>query len=80
MYEKYNGKVLEAVTYDSNNGIYPLTFGIADAETNDSWNWFSHHLRDHVTKDRHVCLVSDYHREIINGMESVYAPFMRGAY
>lgn len=71
--KKYNGKVFVAVSYDLNNGIYPLTFGIADSETNESWNYFLQHLHDNMTKDQHVCLMSDCHKAIINGVENVYA-------
>jgi hypothetical protein len=72
LYGKYNGKVIVAVAYDANNGLYPLAFGIADEETNESWNWFLSLLRDHVTKNRWVCIMSDRHRAIINAVENVY--------
>lgn len=36
LYEKYNGKVLVAVSYDFNNGTCSLSFWIAYVETNET--------------------------------------------
>jgi hypothetical protein len=36
----YPGQVLTAVGIDNNNGIYPLSYAIVEAENINSWTWF----------------------------------------
>lgn len=36
----YPGQILTAVSVDANNGIYPVAYGIVEAETASSWTWF----------------------------------------
>ena len=31
---------------DSINGIYPVAYGIVEAESKDSWIWFLEHLKE----------------------------------
>ncbi|XP_027152174.1 disease resistance protein RPM1-like [Coffea eugenioides] len=39
-----------------------------DEETNVTWNWFLRLLRQHVLKERQVCLISDRHKGILNAI------------
>jgi hypothetical protein len=36
----FPGQILTAVGLDPNNGIYPLSYAIVEAETMQSWSWF----------------------------------------
>ena len=42
----YPGQLLTAVGVDPNNGIYPLAYGIVEAESKDSWTWFLEILKE----------------------------------
>ncbi|GJT59899.1 heat stress transcription factor B-4-like protein [Tanacetum coccineum] len=44
----YPGQVLVAVGLYSNNGIYPLTYALVEAETKSSWCWFLQCLGDDI--------------------------------
>nr|GEV51124.1 hypothetical protein [Tanacetum cinerariifolium] len=44
----FPGQVLVAAGLDSNNGIYPLSYTLAEAETKSSWCWFLHCLGDDI--------------------------------
>ncbi|KAM3205106.1 hypothetical protein P3L10_028516 [Capsicum annuum] len=45
---KYRGVLMIAVSKDGNNNIFPLAFGIADSENNESYNWFFNQLRNAI--------------------------------
>ncbi|KAM3270822.1 hypothetical protein P3S67_029024 [Capsicum chacoense] len=50
---KYHGVLMIAVSKDENNNIFPLAFGIADSENNESYNWFFNQLR-HILRKRYL--------------------------
>jgi hypothetical protein len=37
LYEQYDEKLLIAVVFNANNGIFLLAFAIVDEENNDNW-------------------------------------------
>ena len=41
---KYEGVMLVAAAQDENFQIFPLAFGIVDAEDKPSWEWFFHKI------------------------------------
>ncbi|XP_047259318.1 uncharacterized protein LOC124891654 [Capsicum annuum] len=55
---KYGGVLMIAVSKDGNNNIFPLTFGIVDSKTNESYNWFFNQLRNAIGHE--TCI---YHME-----------------
>lgn len=38
-YGKYKKKLLVAVAYDVNNGVYSMCFAIVEEEMNSNWSW-----------------------------------------
>ena len=46
------GQVLSAVGLDSNNGIYPLAYGIVESENTESWKWFLDNIGDDLDLGR----------------------------
>ena len=37
---KYLGTLLSATSFDADGGLFPLAFGVVDAENEESWMWF----------------------------------------
>ncbi|XP_047307975.1 uncharacterized protein LOC124911516 [Impatiens glandulifera] len=73
---KYNGKLLIAMGYDSNNQQYPIAYALVHEETTVNWSWFLHHLRLYVCQNRKsVCIISDQHAGIIEAMKMVESGF-----
>jgi len=73
LYGKYKAKLLIAVAYDANNGVYPLCFAIVEEETNDNWRWFLDLLRRFVCGARiGMCIISDRHAAIKNSMAQIF--------
>lgn len=48
----FPGQLLTTVSLDSNNGIYPLAYGIVETENTDSWLWFLSQLGDDLDLER----------------------------
>ncbi|KAF7844439.1 uncharacterized protein G2W53_001344 [Senna tora] len=59
LYDKYKHSLLIAMGQDGNKNIVPVAFALVEGETESAWSWFLWRLREHVAKDREVCLISD---------------------
>ncbi|KAL5193812.1 hypothetical protein HKD37_20G055972 [Glycine soja] len=64
LYDKYCGTLLMATSQDGNGGVLPLAFAVVEGETLTAWSWFLAHLREHVTNQNGICLISDRHASI----------------
>ena len=56
---------------DANNKVFPLTFVVVDYESGSSWRWFLQYPRemiDHVIPKEDICIISDRHLGIKNGI------------
>ena len=49
LYGKYRGTLLIALTWDSDNRLFPLAFAIVEKEIDDSWYWFLRCIQINVT-------------------------------
>ena len=50
---------------DGNNQLFPLTFFITEGENIDSWGWFLACIRNRVTQQTRICVISDIHPGIM---------------
>ncbi|XP_021991468.1 uncharacterized protein LOC110888244 [Helianthus annuus] len=68
------GQVLVAVGLDSNNGLYPLAYAIAEAENKDSWTWFLECLKDDLAlqNNSRFTFISDRQKGLIPALEKVF--------
>ncbi|PHU08699.1 hypothetical protein BC332_20559 [Capsicum chinense] len=83
---KYHSVLMIAVSKDGNNNIFPLAFGIADSENNESYNWFFNQLK-HASKSSKqeegwvVCRVfkkKNYHKALESPQNSSATLSRRG--
>ena len=66
MISKYQGTLLIAISYDTNNKLVPLAFALVEKENNESWGWFLRLVRIHVVgPGREVGVISDRHQGIM---------------
>ncbi|CAJ2653869.1 unnamed protein product [Trifolium pratense] len=70
LYGKYKGTLLLAVAQDGNAHIFPVAFAIVEGETKDAWNFFLKHLRENVTPQENICMISDRHASIKSAYEN----------
>jgi hypothetical protein len=47
---KYRGVLVTATATDANGSLFPLTYGIVDAENDDNWLWFATVLHDVISQ------------------------------
>ncbi|XP_016207225.1 uncharacterized protein LOC107647682 [Arachis ipaensis] len=55
---------------DGNSNILPVAFALVDGENAESWSFFLSHLRQHVTPQPGLLVISDRHNGIKAALES----------
>ena len=68
LYGKYKGTLLISMGCDENNQLFPLTFAIIEGENIDSWGWFLACIRNRVTQQMGIYVISDKHPNIMVAM------------
>ncbi|XP_076891438.1 uncharacterized protein LOC143542838 [Bidens hawaiensis] len=69
----YKGKILMAVSKNTNNMILSIAYVLVDEETNESWEWFIQQFADNVEDRarRKLCVISDRHAGIKHAMDKL---------
>ncbi|XP_013624453.1 PREDICTED: uncharacterized protein LOC106330549 [Brassica oleracea var. oleracea] len=69
---KYKGVLLVATAVDGNSNLYPIAFGVADSENEESWEWFFRQLSVVIPDSKDLAFVSDRHASISKAIKDVY--------
>ncbi|PHT62575.1 hypothetical protein T459_33546 [Capsicum annuum] len=72
LFGKYEGVLLSAVAQDTQNHIYPLAYYVVDKENDASWGFFFGKLKAFVVDEPELCIFSDRHVSISNGLARHY--------
>ncbi|XP_015943172.1 uncharacterized protein LOC107468404 [Arachis duranensis] len=70
LYGKYGGTLLIAIAQDGNSNILPVAFTLVEGENAESWTFFLSHLRQHVTPQPGLLVISDRHNGIKAALEA----------
>ncbi|XP_057746527.1 uncharacterized protein LOC130965781 [Arachis stenosperma] len=70
LYGKYGGTLLLAIAQDGNSNILPVAFALVEGENAKSWAFFLSHLRQHVTPQERILVISDRHNDIKAALEA----------
>ncbi|XP_015933201.1 uncharacterized protein LOC107459489 [Arachis duranensis] len=70
LYGKYGGTLLVAIAQDGNSNILPVAFALVEGENAQSWSFFLSHLRQHVTTQPGLLVISDRHNGIKTALEA----------
>ncbi|XP_015964747.1 uncharacterized protein LOC107488505 [Arachis duranensis] len=70
LYGKYGGTLLVAIAQDGNSNILPVAFALVEGENAESWSFFLFHLREHVTPQPGLLVISDRHNGIKVALEA----------
>ena len=72
LYGKYKATLLIAMGCDGNNQLFPLAFSITEGDNTDSWGWFLACIRNRVTQQTGICVISDKHPSIMEAMTDTH--------
>nr|XP_007136176.1 hypothetical protein PHAVU_009G024500g [Phaseolus vulgaris]ESW08170.1 hypothetical protein PHAVU_009G024500g [Phaseolus vulgaris] len=67
---RYSGTLLTATAQDGNRNIFPLAFAIVEGETQEALIWFFQLLRQYVTPQPNLCMITDRGISIISVLQS----------
>ncbi|XP_057734020.1 uncharacterized protein LOC130949269 [Arachis stenosperma] len=70
LYGKYGGTLLLAIAQDGNSNILPIAFALVEGENAESWSFFLSNLREHVTPQEGILVISDRHNGIKAALEA----------
>ncbi|XP_057747930.1 uncharacterized protein LOC130967126 [Arachis stenosperma] len=70
LYGKYEGTLLIAIAQDGNSNILPVGFALVEGENAESWTFFLSNLRQHVTPQPGLLVISDRHNGIKAALEA----------
>ncbi|XP_015931696.1 uncharacterized protein LOC107458014 [Arachis duranensis] len=70
LYGKYGGMLLVAIAQDGNSNILSVAFALVEGENAESWSFFLSHLREHVTLQPGLLVISDRHNGIKVALEA----------
>ncbi|RVW68193.1 hypothetical protein CK203_059727 [Vitis vinifera] len=60
----YKGALFSASSYDADDGMFPLAYGLFSSKNYEDWLWFLEKLKM-VIGERDVIIISDRHQGII---------------
>ncbi|XP_015963418.1 uncharacterized protein LOC107487314 [Arachis duranensis] len=58
------GTLLVVIAQDRNSNILPIAFALVEGENAESWSFFLSHIRQHVTPQSGILVISDRHNGI----------------
>ncbi|MCO5586365.1 hypothetical protein L7F22_040305 [Adiantum nelumboides] len=67
---KYLGALLTATEIDATGALFPIAFGVVDAENEDKWVWFLQNVHDCMTSVITITFVSDKQKGLLPAVSS----------
>ncbi|XP_027161326.1 uncharacterized protein LOC113762198 isoform X1 [Coffea eugenioides] len=70
---KYLGTLMSATSFDADGGLFPIAFGVVDAENDESWMWFLSELNKalemHTERIPELTFLSDAQKSIADAVK-----------
>ena len=67
---RYHGTLLTATAQDGNRNIFPLAFAIVEGEAREALIWLFQLLRQYVTPQPNLCMITDRGTSITSALQS----------
>ena len=67
----YSGALFSATTYDANDNMFPLAFGVMRSENYDDWLWFLQNVKK-VVGNKKVIIISYRHRGLLRSVSEIF--------
>ncbi|XP_048624209.1 uncharacterized protein LOC106406498 [Brassica napus] len=68
----YGGVLLVATAQDPDHHHYPIVFGVADGENDESWIWFMEQLKSVISDVTGLVFLSDRNKSLIKSVRLVF--------
>ncbi|XP_023770327.2 uncharacterized protein LOC111918938 [Lactuca sativa] len=69
---KFNGVLAAATSIDGNNGMFPVAYGVLEAENTKSWTWFLTSLQKAIGTPNGLVISSDMQKGLELAITQVY--------
>ncbi|XP_010546770.1 PREDICTED: uncharacterized protein LOC104818751 isoform X2 [Tarenaya hassleriana] len=69
---KYQGNLLAATSVDGDDEVFPLAFGVVDAETDDNWRWFLLQLKSALSTSCPITFIADRRKGLRESIPEVF--------
>ncbi|XP_050890787.1 uncharacterized protein LOC127096238 [Lathyrus oleraceus] len=69
---KYGGTLLIAIGKDPNDQYYPITFGVCETKTKESWRWLLTLLLEDIGQEKIWVFISDQQKGLIPVFEELF--------
>lgn len=69
--DPYKGALFSTSSYDVDDRLFPLAYGLFNSKNYEDWLWFLQKLKQ-VVDDREVVIISYRHQNIISSVSDVY--------
>ena len=67
----YRCSLFFATTYDVDDGMFPIAFGVISSENYEDWLWFLQKLKG-ILQDKEVVIISDRHQAILRNVSQLF--------
>ncbi|RVW61841.1 hypothetical protein CK203_064365 [Vitis vinifera] len=67
----YGGALFLAATYNANDSMFPLAFGVMSSKNYEDWSWFLQNLKK-VVAEKEVVIISDRHPALLRSVLEKY--------
>ena len=67
----YGGALFLATSYDANDNMFPIVYGVMSFENYEDWNWFLQNLKN-LIGDKDVVILSDRHSSLLRSVPELF--------
>ena len=67
----YNGAFFSATSYDGNDNMFPIAYGVMSSDNYKDWNWFLQNLKN-LIRDKDVVILSYRHPSFLRSIPELF--------
>ena len=67
----YSGALFLATSYDANDNMFPITYGVMSSKNYEDWNWFLQNLKN-LIGDKDVVILSNRHMGLLRSVPKLF--------
>ena len=67
----YSGAPFSTTSYEANDNMFPIAYGVMSSENYEDWNWFLQNLKN-LLGDKDVVILSDRHPGLLRSVPELF--------